>query len=148
VIRSLSRRLPAGVGFLLVALSGCESRPTAPPQPPPTTTRAKVRVFWSVESSQNLYGFILYRGRSPQGPWTRISPAPILAAEGGTTNVPHDYSYVDSDESLVAGETYWYWLEGLDSDGSKRPVKWPPEKVVAKVPIDQEFPPEKKNDER
>jgi len=108
---------------------------------PETTNRAKVRIFWSVESSQGVYGFTIYRGPSPDGPWSRVNPQPVLAADGGTTNIPHDYEYVDSDESIVLGKPFWYWLEAVNHDGIKQPVKWPPEMVIPKVRIHEQFPP-------
>jgi hypothetical protein len=146
VKKPTSRWFVAGIGALTFIVVGCGSRQNDCPSNE-TPARAKVRISWSVESSQNLYGFIIYRGPSPEGPWTRVNPKPILAAEGGTTNIPYDYHYVDDDTSLVVGRSYWYWLEGVDSDAAKHSIKWPPERVVAKVRIDQDFPPPR-NDER
>jgi hypothetical protein len=143
VTNPICRLIVVGASVMAIAAGCSHFGPGDCPQPE-TSTRAKVRVSWSVESSQDLYGFIIYRGRSPNGPWTRVNSTPILAAEGGTTNIPHDYEYIDKDESIVPGQQYWYWLEGVDSDGSKRPVKWPPEMVVPKVRINEDFPPLKK----
>jgi len=132
----------AGAGACLIAMGVgcCHCRGNTSSQPTPTN-RGKVRITWSVESAQALYGFNIYRGPSAQGPWALVNPTPILAAEGGTTNIPHDYQYTDSDASIVLGQPCWYWLEAMDHDGTKRRVKWPPEQVIPKVRLDEEFPP-------
>jgi len=140
--RSAVRRVGAVV-LLVGFAAGCAHFAAENPssQGGSKTTRGKVRISWTAESSQNLYGFNIYRGTSPDGPWKRVNPRPILAAEGGTTNIPHDYVYIDTDPSIVVGRPYWYWLEAVENDGNKRRVWWPPAKVVPKVRFDQQFPP-------
>ena len=126
---------------VLAIAAGCKGSTTGNPAQPAAGGRGKICVAWTIQSSQSVYGFTIYRGPSAEGPWTRVNPVPILAEEGGTTSSPHDYRYVDDSTSIVLGQTYWYWLEAVNSDGSKERLKWPPETVVAQVGINQEFPP-------
>lgn len=136
----LSNCIHLVVGCALILASACSDRLQRQPPEPTRPKRAKIRISWTVQSSQDLYGFNIYRGRSPEGPWVLVNPTPVLAAEGGTTNIPHDYQYIDTDESLVIGERYWYWLEAVENNGNKRKVWWPPKSVVAKVGINEDFP--------
>jgi hypothetical protein len=103
--------------------------------------RGKVRILWTTESSEGIYGFNVYRGKMPMGPWTRVNKAPILAAEGGTTNKPHDYVVIDDAPELHVGDVHYYWLEEVKSDGNKAPAWWPPKSVKIRTPFDEEFPP-------
>ena len=106
---------------------------------PPTTAQGKVRIVWRTESSQGLYGFNIHRGSSAEGPWACLTTAPILAEEGGTTNIPQTYEFMDTQE-IVVGQTYWYWLEAVNADGTKERAWWPPKAVAARVRIDEEYP--------
>jgi len=139
---NLWRGLIGVTACAVATATGCGKDPsTAGPSGPAKTNRAKIRVTWRAESAQNVYGFTIYRGPSPQGPWTRVNSNPILAEHGGTTNIRHDYEYIDSDESIALGDACWYWLEAVEHDGTKRPVKWPPKQVIAVVRINEDFPP-------
>ncbi len=78
------------------------------------TGSATVTVEWSTASELNTAGFNLYRGETKDGPFTRInaelipaSPDPLI---GG--------SYVFTDTSVVAGRTYYYQLEDVETSGA------------------------------
>ncbi len=78
------------------------------------TGGATVTVEWSTASELNTAGFNLYRGDTQDGPFTRIntelipaSPDPLI---GG--------SYVFTDTSVVAGRTYYYQLEDVETSGA------------------------------
>ena len=75
---------------------------------------ATVTVEWSTASELNTAGFNLYRGETPDGPFTRInrelipaSPDPLI---GGT--------YIFTDTAVVAGRTYYYQLEDVETSGT------------------------------
>lgn len=75
---------------------------------------ATVTVEWSTASELNTAGFNLYRGDTQDGPFTRInaelipaSPDPLI---GG--------SYVFTDTAVVAGRTYYYQLEDVETSGA------------------------------
>jgi len=75
---------------------------------------ATVVVEWSTASELDTAGFNLYRSDSPDGPFARVnrelipaSPDPLL---GGS------YSFTDTD--VVAGHTYYYQLEDVETSGT------------------------------
>jgi hypothetical protein len=129
---ALAALLPGGCGNVAGPLTGKQS--------PASGGRAKVLLAWTAESSQNLYGFNIYRGTLETGPWMLVNEKPILAKEGGTTNIPYDYEFLDTHESLVKGQACWYWLEGLNQDGTKFKAWWPPTKKVAQYGINEAIP--------
>jgi len=75
---------------------------------------ATVVVEWSTASELDTAGFNLYRSDGPDGPFARVnrelipaSPDPLL---GGS------YSFTDTD--VVAGHTYYYQLEDVETSGT------------------------------
>lgn len=75
---------------------------------------ATVIVEWTTASELNTAGFNLYRRASPDGPFSRLnehlipaSPDPLL---GG--------SYAFTDTNVVAGRTYYYQLEDVETSGA------------------------------
>jgi len=79
-----------------------------------TPTAATVIVEWSTASELDTAGFNLYRSDSPDGSFTRLnehlipaSPDPLV---GG--------SYAFTDTNVVAGRTYYYQLEDVETGGA------------------------------
>ena len=79
-----------------------------------TSSSAAITIKWSTATELDTAGFNLYRAESNQGPYTRLntdlipaSPDPFV---GG--------SYVFTDTSVVAGQTYFYQLEDIDLSGA------------------------------
>ena len=73
-----------------------------------------ITVEWSTASELNTAGFNLNRGETQDGPFTRInadlipaSPDPLI---GG--------SYTFTDTTVVAGRTYFYQLEDVETNGT------------------------------
>jgi len=73
-----------------------------------------VTIEWSTASELNTAGFNLYRGTSPDGPFSQVnvnlipaSPDPLV---GG--------SYVFTDTDVMAGQVYYYQLEDVEISGS------------------------------
>lgn len=108
---------------------------------PTGAVRGKVRIAWTVESSENTYGFNVYRQMRGTKGWERVNEKPILAADGGTTSVPQNYEIIDTHKSLYVGMEYFYWLQEVKTDGQKVRAWWPPKSVIVRVPLDEEFPP-------
>lgn len=75
--------------------------------------KAVVVVEWATASELNTVGYHLYRSDSPQGPYTRINPNLIPPAEDPLTG--DEYTYKDN--QVVAGKTYYYELEDIESSG-------------------------------
>lgn len=74
----------------------------------------EVVVEWTTASEIETAGFNLSRSESPQGPYRRINDHLIPA--NNDPLVGGSYSYEDSD--VIAGRTYYYQLEDVDSGGS------------------------------
>jgi hypothetical protein len=75
-----------------------------------------VKVTWETVSELNNAGFNLYRtgsvGHRPeQGDLLAFVPAQAPGATQGA-------SYSFQDANVVAGQTYWYWLEDVDLNGT------------------------------
>ena len=72
-----------------------------------------VLVTWETVSEVNNAGFNLYRSATAGGERTLLGFLPAQAP-GSTSGAA--YSYEDAD--VVAGQTYWYWLEDMDLSGA------------------------------
>lgn len=83
-------------------------RPTG--APPPRVIR------WSTATEFENYGYHVYRGSSPDGPFERLTAEPIPGA--GTTDLPHSYEYVDT--TATPGTLYYYYVEAISTSGSTR----------------------------
>jgi hypothetical protein len=70
---------------------------------------------WITESETNNLGFEIYRGESKDGPFEKITSHRILGA--GTTASQHKYEYID--DTAVAGNQYFYYIEDIDFSGKK-----------------------------
>jgi hypothetical protein len=73
-----------------------------------------VVLAWTTQSEQNNLGFNILRSANVSGPFTAVNAALIPGA--GTTSLPQNYSYTDTDAS---NGTWYYQLEQLDSQGNK-----------------------------
>jgi hypothetical protein len=75
----------------------------------------RVLVQWDTVSEMGNLGFNLWRGVSPDEPDTQLNTSLIPSQAPGSTQ---GYSYEWTDQAnLVAGTTYYYWLESVDANG-------------------------------
>src|SRR5262249_30921045 len=72
-----------------------------------------VALSWSTASELGNLGFHLYRADAAAGPWTRITAAVIPGLGASPTGTSYSYG----DTGLVAGITYFYALEDIDTSG-------------------------------
>jgi hypothetical protein len=78
-------------------------------------TEAGVTIKWHTTYEMDNLGFNVFRSTSPEGSYAKLNRRLI---EGqGTSAVPRDYEYIDS--QVTEGETYYYKLEALDLSGGK-----------------------------
>lgn len=91
---------------LAVTLASLAAEPTAD----------GVLVTWETVSETDNLGFNLYRSVSPAGPWAQLNAAliPSLAPGAGSG---HRYQWTD--DTVVAGTTYWYQIEAMDLWGER-----------------------------
>jgi len=78
-----------------------------------TGTSTIVTVEWSTASELNTAGFNLYRGESPDGPFQKINSELIPAS----TDPLVGGSYAYTDTTVIAGRTYFYRLEDVETSG-------------------------------
>lgn len=81
----------------------------------PEGERVANTVRWTTASEQDSFGFDVFRGDSEDGGFERLNSDPILGA--GTTDETHRYSY--RDERIDPCQEYWYYVEGIDTDGTR-----------------------------
>ncbi len=82
---------------------------------------------WSVANETNLYGYLIYRSNSENGPWLRVNSATILRS--GHNDGASTYQWRDT--TAVPGQTYWYYVGLVYNDGHKQQLTGP-QKVIAK----------------
>jgi hypothetical protein len=78
-----------------------------------------VVITWMVESEQNTAGYNVLRAESAGGPFTQINPTLIPAS--GDPVVTHSYSYTD--HAVVCGQTYWYKLQEIETNGVRTVIE-------------------------
>lgn len=89
-------------------------------------------VTWSTASESDNFGFDVYRSRSRDGRFERISNQPLVG--GGTTDLPRDYRFVDDD--IEIGTEYFYYVESISLSGERQRFT-PVMRAPAKYPADQ-----------
>jgi len=80
-------------------------------------TPASVEITWETATEQDTVGFSLYRSQEREGEYTPINEDDFIESRG-TAVSGAKYSYVDED--VNAGDTYFYVLEEIESDGGRR----------------------------
>ncbi len=95
-----------GSGPLAVTLASFEAAPQA----------GHVLVTWETASEIDNRGFNLYRGTSAAG-WDRRLNEYLIPSQSQGSPSGFVYSWEDADD-LMAGTTYYYWLEDLDLSGA------------------------------
>ena len=102
-----SRRLTLllAIGLILVALVLFLTSALTPPS---------VTVRWSTASELNTAGFNVLRGDTSDGPFTRVNPELIPAANDPLVGG----SYIFTDTGVSFSQTYYYRIEEVEFGGS------------------------------
>lgn len=74
-----------------------------------------VQLLWETVSEFDNQGFNLWRNTSPNDPTEQINAALIPSQTPGSSQ-GFAYEWIDND--VVSGETYYYWLEDIDLNGT------------------------------
>jgi hypothetical protein len=85
----------------------------------PDGSPGKVRIRWTIESQDNVFGFNVMRAESESGPFIKVNRS-IIPGEG-TTNMPKAYCYLDT--QVERGKTYWYYVEEVTLDGQRTAIE-------------------------
>jgi len=72
-----------------------------------------VRLRWRTESETGNLGFNIYRSDTKDGKYVKVNA--VLIKGAGTDATPHNYSFTDED--VVKGFTYYYYIEDADFSG-------------------------------
>ena len=72
-----------------------------------------VQVSWETASEIDTLGFTLYRSNEPD---SQLSTLVFVPSQSPGSTAGAAYTFVDT--GLVAGQTYWYWLENADLTGT------------------------------
>lgn len=110
---------------LLTAAAGCAGRRAAEVEPPP---QALLR--WEARNETGIYGYLVFRAESPDGPFLRVSDEIIHAAADAEADAIGSYTWIDRD--VVAGRTYYYTLDVVQNNGQKRRFSGVLSKTVAR----------------
>ncbi len=133
------RRRPGALAALALLAGGCRSAaPAGAPAPavapePAETAPAPEKTYsntvrWTTASEVDNFGYDVYRGDSPDGPFERLNPEVIEGA--GTTDEPTRYRYVD--DRIDPRRTYYYYVESISMSGIRErftPVGKAPPKI-------------------
>ena len=84
---------------------------SSPEEPEPLHNTLK----WTTASEVDNFGFDIYRSRSEEGPFERITSEPLPGA--GTTDEPQ--SYVFEDSAIEPGVEYFYYIESISLAGAR-----------------------------
>ncbi|MGB4309041.1 MAG: choice-of-anchor D domain-containing protein [Candidatus Cloacimonadaceae bacterium] len=78
------------------------------------TAQNFVKLTWISQTETGMWGYRVYRGESDdQAAATLLTPTLIPATNTSTTQV-----YNLEDKEVEIGNTYWYWLEAVEINGS------------------------------
>ncbi len=80
-----------------------------------TSQDGALLIRWSTATEINNLGFNLYRAISPVGMRTKLNASLIPSQNlGGVTGATYTYT----DQNVLAGKTYYYWLELVSTSGT------------------------------
>lgn len=77
---------------------------------------ARVEITWETATEQNTAGFNLYRSTDREGDFVLVNVDEFIPGEGSAVS---GASYRYSDSGVEAGQTYYYVLEEIETDGSR-----------------------------
>ncbi len=96
----------------------------------PVEWNGSVVLRWSTASEHECFGYHVYRSAGEDGPFRRLTEE--VVAGGGTTDLTRDYRF--EDEQVKIGETYYYYIETISMDGTRKRLT-PTRAVQAKSPL-------------
>jgi hypothetical protein len=81
----------------------------------PDDLPGRVFIRWRTETQEDNYGFNIYRADKENGDYVRANDK-IIAGEG-STNVPHEYCFMDT--GLERGSVWFYYIESVSLQGKR-----------------------------
>jgi len=80
---------------------------------------------WQVSNENNMYGYLIYRGDSENGPFLRVNKDIVHVGADKGDGITSSYAW--RDDSAATGKTYWYYIGMLYRDGTKQQLSGPQE---------------------
>ncbi len=90
---------------------------------------SQVLVTWETESEVGNQGFNLYRSETTAAPNSPLNDA-LIPSQAPDSTEGNAYEWLD--RSVVTGDTYYYWLEAVDTQGFKN--RYGPVSVTVTAP--------------
>jgi hypothetical protein len=82
----------------------------------PAEKRVVNNVHWTTASEEENFGYDVFRSSvGEKGPFDKLTKQPILG--NGTTDETHEYKY--GDDAIDPCKDYWYYVESINTDGSR-----------------------------
>jgi hypothetical protein len=78
---------------------------------------SQVEVTWETATEQGTAGFRLYRSEEKDGDYEAVEEDHFVESRGDAM-IGAAYSYID--DQVESGKTYYYVLEEIEADGSRR----------------------------
>jgi len=130
----LSGYLLAGAALFGVCVLAQAATPAAKPSPSAAAPAKKsIKLKWSTASEVDNYGFFLMRGDSKEGPFKQMNDKALPG--GNNSDVPRKYEF--EDKQVKDGQTYYYFIESISTQGVRE--KFSP--VLSKVCCGRPEPP-------
>ena len=80
--------------------------------------KGPVRLKWRAANDGKVFGYMVYRAMDRAGPFHRVSPSPVRTRHGEGAPAPRaEYAFVD--ESVQPGQTYYYYIDAIASNGAQ-----------------------------
>ena len=104
-----------GVSWLPPLLAAEDTPQDHAPQPSSYTkhTNYTNTVEWSTASESDNFGFDVYRGEQPDGPFHKLTQTPVP----GAMNTDETTLYTFTDETVKPDVQYYYYVESISLSG-------------------------------
>lgn len=125
IIRTLANRMLLATGLVGACIPVCaaeSSTTTTRDTAPAVSTEKKIaqplvnRIKWRTAREFRNFGYDVYRSKSKEGPFAKITEQIILGH--GTTDTVHSYQF--EDHQVKPCVTYYYYIESISEDGERR----------------------------
>ena len=113
---------------LLVGLPGGSSAGTSAAAAEGDAEGPRATLTWKSKDDKGLYGYLVYRATKREGPYRRVGREIVHVVPPDDEGLSN-YAFVDRD--VVAGRTYFYYLDTLDANGRKKRFSGVVAKTVA-----------------
>lgn len=98
--------------LMLICCGGPSDGPGSSGETPAVTNT----LDWTAETERGVYGYLIYRSESRDGPFVRINETIVRVPDDEAER--HEYTWVDYD--VEPGKLYHYYLDAVSTKGIKQ----------------------------